>query len=151
MSHTTKGPGIAEKLGDHLIRLLVSEMNKRWPRQWSYTWVVAEPELKPQPSEPFSPLIYYPGASLMGMWPLKSHRASHSDGPAPGLMLCCSCLEIVFEQKAPCFHFTVGVTSYAADSDSILPLSKVVSQKENFLFQAIERRKIQEIREFKTK
>jgi len=49
------------------------------------------------------------------------------------------------------FHFTVDVTSYAADSDPILPLSKVVSQKENFIFQAIERRKIEEIREFKTK
>ena len=48
-------------------------------------------------------------------------------------------------------HFTVDVTSYAADSDPILPLSKVVSQKENFMLQAIERRKIEEIREFKTK
>lgn len=49
------------------------------------------------------------------------------------------------------FHFTVDVTSYAADSDPILPLLKVVSQKENFMLQAIERRKIEEIREFKTK
>ena len=77
MSHIIKGPGIAEKLGDHLIHLLVSEMDKRWPRQWSYSWVVAEPEPKPQPSEPFWPLILYPGASLMGIWPTQSHRASH--------------------------------------------------------------------------
>ena len=81
MSYIIKGPGIAEKLGDHLIHLLVSEMDQWWPRQWSYSWVVVEPKPKLQPSEPFWPLIFYPGASLMGMWPIQSHRASHSQWP----------------------------------------------------------------------
>ena len=44
----------------------------------------------------------------------------------------------------------MGPTNYAADSDPTVPLSKVVSQKENFLFQPIEG-KIQEIRGFKIK
>lgn len=34
-------------------------------------------------------------ASFMGMWPVKSHRAPHSEGLTLGLMLSCYCLEIL--------------------------------------------------------
>ena len=150
MSHTIKGPGIAEKLGDHLIRLLVSGMNKQWPR---YTWAVAEPELKPQPSKPFSPLIFYPGASLMGMWPLKSHRASHSEWPRSWfsalLFLSWNC----FWTKGPVFSFYSGC--YKLCSWFWLhpsPLKSCLTERKLPIpGNRIERRKIQEIREFKTK